>query len=206
MLVAAVAACFVVHDDACRELCGRCGRIESLEIGLGPKREAVAQTLVQYTNADARILWEDRSCSRQSSRWSALLPILTGRSYVGGLDPDGFIEHSAISLMNQSLDRRPIATWSDAELAEYCRRYNIRWVVAWTPAVIQRFEKWKAASKMKALEDGDAGWLFQIDRVPSFALKGQAELLLADGHSFRLGNVVPHNAARWSSACTTRPA
>src|SRR5207244_3783878 len=74
---------------------------EPLEIGLGPKREAVVQTLMQYTSSDARILWEDRHRSRQASRWSALLPILTGRSYVGGLDPDGFIEHSSISLINQ---------------------------------------------------------------------------------------------------------
>jgi hypothetical protein len=193
MVVAAVAACFVVHYDASRELCARCGHIESLEIGLGLEREAIARTLVEYTNTDARILWEDRSCSRQSSRWSALLPLMTKRSYVGGLDPDGFIEHSAISLMNQSLDRQPIAAWSDEELAEYCRRYNIRWIVAWTPEVIQRFEEWPAASKLKALEDDGAGWLFQIDRTPSFALKGKADLLYADGHSIMLGNVVPHN-------------
>jgi hypothetical protein len=193
MLVVAVAACFAVHYDAARELCVRCGHIESLEIGLGPQRAAIAQTLIEQTNADARILWEDRSGSRQLSRWSALLPLLTKRSYVGGLDPDGFIEHSAISLMNQSLDRRPIAAWSDEELAEYCRRYNIGWVVAWTPAVIQRFEEWKTASKIKPLEDGGTGWLFRIDRVPSFTLKGKADLLRADGHSIMLGNVVPHN-------------
>ena len=192
-LLAAVAASFAVHWDASRELCERCGRIESLEIGLGPEREAIAQTLREYTSTDARILWEDRACGRQSSRWSALLPLLTQRAYIGGLDPDGFIEHSAICLMNQSLDRRPIDVWSDEELAEYCRRYNIRWIVAWTPDVIKRFEEWPAASKVKPLVDGDTGWLFEIDRVPSFALKGKAELLHADGHSITLANVEPHN-------------
>src|ERR1019366_10329053 len=168
--------------------------IEPLEIGLGSERDAVVQTLLQYTTAEARILWEDRPCNRHASRWSALLPRLTKRSYIGGLDPDGFIEHSSISLINQSLDGWPIATgWTDEKLMDYCRRYNVRWIVAWSPAVIQRLEAWKDADKMAEVHDGTTGWLFQVRRTPSFALKGQAELLHADGQSIMLGNVVPED-------------
>jgi hypothetical protein len=127
------------------------------------------------------------------------LPILTGRSYIGGLDPDGFIEHSSISLIDQmvegkpikTLEGRPIKTWSDEKLMDYCRRYNIRWIVAWSPEVIQRFEEWKDAEKRTPVVDEDAGWLFEVKRTPNFALQGEAELLEADGQYITLGNVVP---------------
>jgi hypothetical protein len=175
-------------------LLDRCRPGEPLEIGLGPKRQAIVEKIKQYTSDDARILWEDYNRARKASRWPALLPILTNRSYIGGLDPDGVIEHSSISLINESLiDIGPVATAPDEELMEYCRRYNIRWIVAWSPTVIERLEKWKDAEKRTPLVDEEAGWLFEVKRTPNFALKGQADLLAADGQSITLANVVPHN-------------
>ncbi len=192
-LTLAAAGAFMLLTETPHTLLERCLPGGPLEVGLGPKRETLVQTLVQYTTDDARILWEDRNRSRQASRWPALLPLLTNRSYVGGLDPDGFIEHSSISLINQVLDGRHIATWNDEELTEYCRRYNIRWLVAWSPAVIERFEAWKAAEKRTPVIDEETGWLFEVKREANFALKGQADLLEADGQHIALGNVTPHN-------------
>jgi hypothetical protein len=193
-LVASAAGSFALWTETPYTLVARCAPAEPLEIGLGRERQAIVQTLLHYTSNDARILWEDRNRARQASRWPALLPILTGRCYIGGLDPDGFIEHSSISLINQSLDGWPIATWNkDEELMEYCRRYNIRWIVAWSPAVIQRLEEWKDAEKRAQVVDEETGWLFEVKRTPNFALKGQAELLEADGQYITLGNVVPHH-------------
>ena len=197
-LVCALPATFVLLTDSPHTLVERCLPTEPLEIGLGPKREAIVKSLLQATNADARILWEDRHRSRQASRWPALLPILTERSYIGGLDPDGFIEHSSICLRNQMLENRPIVPqtktdWTDEQLMDYCRRYNVSWIVAWTPAVIERFERWPAAEKVKALVDDETGWLFAVKRSPTFALKGQADLLNADSQFIMLGNVVPQN-------------
>jgi hypothetical protein len=166
---------------------------EPFEIGLNSDRQAIVQALMGITRDDARILWEDRHRSRQASRWPALLPILTGRSYIGGLDPDGFIEHSSISLMNQKLEGNPIELWTDEKLEDYCRRYNVRWVVAWSPLTVERFSQWPAAQKRAQLADDGVGWLFEIDRTPNFALKGHAELLEANGRYIMLQNVVPHN-------------
>jgi hypothetical protein len=194
VLLMASAASFTLLTDTPQCLFQRCVPAEPLEIGLGRERLALVETLLQYTSDDARILWEDRNRPRQASRWSALLPIVTGRSYIGGLDPDGFIEHSSISLIGESLvDIGPIATAKDDELMEYCRRYNIRWIVAWSPGVIHRLEEWKDAKKLIQLVDEQTGLLFEVKRTPNFALKGQAELLEADGRCITLGNVVPHN-------------
>ncbi len=188
------AAPVVYWHDMSINLLARCRPGAPLEIGLGPKREAIVRTLIDYTKPDARILWEDRATTRQASRWAALLPILTDRCYIGGLDPDGFIEHSSICLIQQSLENQPIGKWTDPQLMHYCGRYNIRWIVAWSPAVIERFESWKDAKKLRPLHDDDAvGWLFEVDRVANFALKGQAVFAGADGRCIRLTNVVPEN-------------
>ena len=58
---------------------------------LGAERLALVTTLAQYTTTEARILWEDRPGT--GSRWTALLPVLTGRTFLGGLDPEGAVEH-----------------------------------------------------------------------------------------------------------------
>ncbi len=189
----AIAAALGWGTDLPENLFDRMQPRETLEIGLGPDRKAIVDALIHHTTDDARILWEDRPRNRQASRWAALLPLLTDRCFIGGLDPDGFMEHSSISLMNQSLDSQPIATWTDEYLAEYCWRYNVRWIVAWSPSVVQRFENWPLAKKVQSFKDGETGWLFVIDRVPSFALKGNAEFLSCDGRNIVLGNVVPDN-------------
>ena len=62
-----------------------------------------------------------------------------------------------------------------------------------SPAVIERFERWPAAEKVQRLVDDETGWLFAVKRTPTFALKGEAELLSADGQYIMLGNVVPKN-------------
>ena len=115
------------------------------------------------------------------------------RCYIGGLDPDGFIEHSSIALINQAVDGDPMADWDDAKLMEYCRRYNIRWIVAWSPDVVKRLEDWKDARKQTQLVDGETGWLFEVKRTPNFALKGHAEFLKADGQRITLVNVTPQD-------------
>src|SRR5262249_31122497 len=84
-----------------------------LVLGLGPDREALVQTLRRHTGTEARILWEDRPVAREASRWSALLPVLTGRTFIGGLDPEGGIEHSQSGLIGQELAGHPIGRLSD---------------------------------------------------------------------------------------------
>jgi hypothetical protein len=170
----------------------RAAATEPLRIGLGPEREAVVAKLIEVTTKDARILWEDRPLARTTPRWSALLPLLTERQYLGGLDPDGFIEHSSISFLNQLLDGRHISTWTDQQLEEYCRRYNVGWIVCWTPAAIKRFMEWDGVRDSVPLVDDVAGYLFTLKRQDrTFALKGRARLLDANARHITLGEVVP---------------
>jgi hypothetical protein len=175
-------------------LLSRCVAPGRLTIGLNAEREEIVKELVRKTTAEARILWEDRPLPRQASRWPALLPLLTGRQFIGGLDPDGFLEHSSICLANQNLEGRPIATWSDEELSDYCRRYNIGWIAAWSPNVVARLGACERFEKLSVLRDEDEGILFAVkERTGNIALRGAAELVHADSRYILLGDLVPDN-------------
>jgi len=193
-LLGGVALTGYIYQGELAPLGERCLGTEPLQIGLGPLREAVVRKIIQHTGPEARILWEDRPLSRQASRWSALLPILTGRSFLGGLDPDAFIDHSTISFIDGALAGRPIATWSDEALEEYCKRYNVGWAIAWSPAVLKRFQEWDGAVTVADLFDDVPGYLFLIKHAPrDFTLKGKAKIIHADGHHITVADVVPDN-------------
>jgi hypothetical protein len=163
-----------------------------LAIGLGRERQAVVEMLKTQTNTEARILWEDQC---ESSRWSALLPLLTGRTFIGGLDPDETLEHtSAIHFAEERLAGRPLNQWSDTELDEFCRRYNLGWIVCWTRAAQARFQAWNRAEAVAHFcADGQSGCLFALQRSRSFVLKGQAHWVSADCQHIALSDVVPED-------------
>jgi hypothetical protein len=193
-LLSAPALALVLPWDAGASFLSRCVQARPLTIGLSAQRNELVKTLVAQTRADARILWEDRALARQASRWTALLPSLTGRPFIGGLDPDMFLEHSSICLANENLDGRPIGNWSDEDLADYCRRYNVGWVVAWTTPVIERFQQWDGAEPAGVLRDDQEGKLFHVKQAPfGFTLKGRADVLQADSRYIILGDVIPEN-------------
>jgi hypothetical protein len=148
--------------------------------------------LTEQTTACARILWEDRPEAVGGPRWTALLPVLTGRAFVGGLDPDAVCEYARNGLVGHRLAGRPLAEWADGELEEFCQRYNVGWVACWSPAAVARFAAWSGAEPGMALaEGGKAGRLFRLRREPSFVLKGEARWLQADRRRILLGDVVP---------------
>jgi hypothetical protein len=193
--LAALTGVLLAPNDA-RTLLKRCRGTTPLEVGLGAEREALIETLKGRTSAEARILWEDRAGPRTTSRWTALLPLLSGRSFLGGLDVEGGIEHSYARLAEQKLAGRHLSEWSDAALDDFCWRYNVGWVVCWSPAAVARFNAWPGASLTAQVHDEGTGYLFTVLRQPrSFALKGQAQLVHADCHHITLADVIPEDGA-----------
>ena len=164
-----------------------------LMIGLGEERSALVASLRAKTDDTARILWEDKQDRRGVPRWAALLPHLTDRAYIGGLDPEAAIEHATTGLGEGRLAGRPLSEWSDADLAAYCRRYNIGWVVCRSDASAKRFQRWTAARPPEGLPgvEGVSRWLIPIARERSFALKGSATWKSADSRGILLADVVP---------------
>ena len=99
---------------------------EPLEFTLGPEREALIQCIKNHTRPDGRILWEEMPRSSTAAHWTPLLPILTQRSFIGGLDSEATIEHATIGLSNQVLQGEAIENWQDPNLEAYCKRVQRR--------------------------------------------------------------------------------
>jgi hypothetical protein len=163
-------------------------RTEALPLGLTVDQESLVARLRSRTDTSGRILWEERSSELEQSCWTALLPVLTDRSYLGGLGPLISIEHGYARLTDQSLAGRQLALWSDAELEDFCRRYNVRWIVVWSPANRDRLQSWSGIVGHETLPCGAT----LLARPPgSYVLKGSAVWHSAEPDRIILTNVVP---------------
>jgi hypothetical protein len=117
------------------------------------------------------------------------LPVLTERVYLGGLGREAPIEHAAVRLANGQLAGRPLAEWSDADLADYCRRFNVGWVVCRSPAAVVRFRGWPDAEHIATLPA--VGELFVLNRPRSYFLVGQGRIIRCDQKLLTLTDLTP---------------
>jgi len=198
-LVAAVAATALLWHAPPPALASWATRLlgaDSLQLGLDADQQAVLEAVGEHTTPEARILWEDRVTPPLAPHWTPLLTLLTERAYIGGLDAEAGIEHTTNGLTDAVLMGRPIRDWSDDALREYCQRYNIGWVVCWSPAACARLRDWPRARRLATLPPASAGEppgaLFAVRRRRySFALAGTARWLAADPQRIILGDVAP---------------
>lgn len=166
-------------------------------IGFTAEQERLLDAIREHTTPEARILWDDVE-EGPGWNWSALLPVYTGRAYLGGLDTDSEIDHGYCSLRDRRLNQRPLAEWTDAELAEFCRWYNVGWVVCRSERAAERWEKCQGADKKpfaravtRLIEGGRPVVLFALERRHTFVLSGEATWESADAKRVVLTDVRP---------------
>lgn len=193
--VAAVLGLVVVGwaDGPGRPLAGATGlRTDPLLVGLTDEQRELLSVIDTHTTADARILWDETTDHRPGWNWSALLPVFTGRAYLGGLDPDAGTEFSFCGLRDGRLNGRPVGEWTDAELAEFCRWYNVGWVVCRTADAADRWKAFPGAKPVARLaEGGRPVVVYSLDRPKSFVLTGTATWAAAGPDRVSLTDVAP---------------
>ncbi|HEV3142801.1 MAG TPA: hypothetical protein VGZ47_02840 [Gemmataceae bacterium] len=167
-------------------------RAQPFKLGLTPDQETLVNILRSSTTPDARILWEDR-LHPQYPHWPALLARGTERSYLGGLDPEAGVEHMHARLSENTLAGRPLSDWSNEELAAFCNRYNIGYIACWSLETVARFRDWPQAEPLASIRESGNGWLFRINRKPSFILKGKAKVIQFDAERIALHEVEPQD-------------
>ncbi len=167
---------------------------QPIALGLSADQAALVQDLQLRTTAEARILFEETPTGQPGWNWTALLPWLTNRSYIGGLDPDAKFEHAFCRLRGDTLNGRRLTDWTDVELEEFCRRYNIGWVVTRSASARDRWRRVPFAKEVQQYRDGGDVRLFELNRLKSFILTGQATMSQADRRKIVLTDVVPVDA------------
>jgi hypothetical protein len=171
--------------------------ISPLNLGLRDDQQKLVEALKAATNREARILIEDLNTNATGWNWTPLLPYLTDRIYLGGLDRDASVEHSYAQLRGGLLAGRPYAEWTESERAEFCRRYNVGWVLCRTASAAKW---WASAANARVVgqynDDGTVVILFEIKRSRSFVLSGQARIERMDRGRIILTDVVPDAEGR----------
>jgi hypothetical protein len=166
---------------------------EPLVIGFSTEQRELIALLKTHTTTEARILWDETTDQCAGWNWSALLPLLTDRSYLGGLDPEAGVEHSYCAMCNRQLTGRALGEWNDADLKAFCDWYNVGWVVARSPATVERWGKFSLAKPLASLtEGGQTVVVYALDRPKKYVLEGTATWETADTHRVVLTNVVPN--------------
>lgn len=181
-------------------------RVAPLQIGLGDDREDVVRLIRERSTPEGRILWEDPPAGTTAAGWTALLPELTQRHFLGGLSPDVAIDHMQIRLADGKLVGRPVGDWTDGELSQFCDRYNVTRAVCRSPEAVARFRRFRGAAVVAELKDG-AAVMFAIDRRPNFVLSGRGQATQIDWRRVALSDVEPdasgvvilslHHHSRW---------
>lgn len=172
--------------------------LDPLPRGLTHEQEQLVAALRHHTTAEARVLFEEPDTSRPGWNWTALLPVLTDRAYLGGLDPDARVEHAFCSMRDGKLNGRPFDDWTPYEQSEFCRRYNVGWVVCRTPEAIGWWARYPSAKEVGRFRDGGEVVLFELKPTPerprSFVLTGKAMWERADRRKVVLADVEPNEA------------
>lgn len=167
-------------------------RTEPLALGFSSEQDELIAALKEHTTPDARILWDETTDHRSGWNWTALLPTLTGRAYLGGLDHDAGMEYSFCEMRDGKLNGRWLGNWTDAELAHYCWWYNVGWVVCRSPAAADRWGKLPMAKPIARLEEGSQPVvIFVLERPRSFVLKGTAKWEETGPNRITLTDVTP---------------
>jgi len=128
-----------------------------LVVGLRPAMHRLVHDLRAKTDPSARILFEDQlrlleETDPESVHWTPLLPFLLrpdARQFVGGLYQTAFIaHHRAAAFGDFHLGDRYIDEWRPDELSAYFERYNVGWVVCWSPLSRFVFDRLPGAERI----------------------------------------------------------
>ena len=165
---------------------------EPLLIGFTDEQRDLIAVLKQHTTPDARVLWDESAGDRAGWNWSAMLPLLTDRSYLGGLDlTRGWSIRTArcVAGNSRASSDRLVGRGPGRVLPVVQRRVG----VARDPTAVGRWGKFPMAKPVARLAEGGLPVVvFSLDRPRSFVLSGTATWESADARRIVLTNVVPN--------------
>ncbi len=158
-----------------------------LVVGLKPEMRQLLTWLQEQTDPSARVLFEDQlrllePTDPESTHWTPLLPILLGKKsppFIGGIYHTAFIlPNKAASFGDFHLAGDLIDTWTPSKLRAYFERYNVGWVVCWSPLSRFWFDR--------------IGVVEKVGTIPRYSTPGRPSLVQSEGEAIarRAGNAV----------------
>ena len=161
-----------------------------LQLGLSDRQSQIVKYLATKTPPEGRILWEE---SPGNLGWTALLPMLTKRDYLGGLDHHAPIEHMHARLIDGKLAGVPMGLWSPVKLKQFLRRYNLHVIVCSSAESVSTFRRLSGWREVARLTDQIEASVFRDDMVPNLFLKGKGRVIQLDWQRIALAEVEPED-------------
>jgi hypothetical protein len=157
-----------------------------MQIGFDPVHQSWVDTINSLTNQRARILIEDGHGYRGIA--TASFQNATNALWVGGPYEAAYITYHRVAFQEGKLVGRPVADYSEAELTAFFRRYNIRWIMAWSRPAKDSLDRRPSLKKVREIEG--VAFYELVSPVDSFFERGSGEVT-AELDALRLRRVVP---------------
>ena len=113
-------------------------------MGVNPEVAAVRDWIIRSTDRSARVMVEDRGPITPIFGGSyplAYMAMATNRELIGGPHWAYYLIQHYADLSGITLFGRDVRTWPGPELAGEMARFNVGWVVARSPLVLQLFDR-----------------------------------------------------------------
>jgi hypothetical protein len=168
--------------------------------------------LEKNTTQEGRILIEDSEFDTDHQYYGAHLPALfpeyVKREYLCGPRPMYPIKQSYASFTSGLLFEKKIGDYSREELKHQFNLYNVKWIVCWSEESKEYFNHFP--EYLMKLQEIDKFTVYQVNREPSFFLKGKG-LVKSDYNRIELSQVVPQDSEviinyHWMEFFKTNPA
>lgn len=159
---------------------------QPIPLGLTEPQQRFVDVLRARTQPTARIFLDDDITDKLPGwNWTAFLPRLTDRAFIGGLDFGACIE-----LMNCPMKSRLKyrGEFGPADAAAVLERYNIGWIVCRTPESASRWASFPGATVVDRV--GELS-LIAFDRTHRFVTRGSGQLEHADARRIVLMHLEP---------------
>jgi hypothetical protein len=164
------------------------------------------------TTPEGRILLEDSEFDTSHQYYGAHLPALfpeyVNREFLCGPRPMYPIKHSYASFTAGLLFEKKIGDYSLEEIKHQFNLYNVKWIVCWSEESKKVFPQFPGY--ILKLKEIDKFTIYQVNREPSFFLKGKG-LVKSDYNRIELSQVVPQDSEviinyHWMNFFKTNPA
>lgn len=156
--------------------------------------EELIQWSIDTTTPAGRILIEssdfDTNHQYYGTHLPYVMPLITNREYIGNYAYYPVCLDNFTSFTSYRLFEKPIEYYTPANLKPYLDLYNIKWVIVWSEASKKLFQS--SPSYFIFKKRIDKFFIFEINRVPSFFLKGKGAKK-AELNKIELKNVKPED-------------
>jgi hypothetical protein len=149
----------------------------------------------ENTTQEGRILIEDSEYTTSHQYYGGHLPALfpeyVKREFLCGPRPMYPIKHSYASFTAGLLFEKKIGDYSLDKLQQQFNLYNVKWIVCWSDESKKVFSQFPGY--LLKLEEIDKFTLYQVNREPSFFIKGKG-LVKSDYNRLELSHIVPQDS------------